>query len=272
VLFRSAYALGAPVLLVEPGSIPAEVSAEITRLGATKAVVLGGTGAVSSKVAADLATAGLSVERIGGGDRYGTSALIALRLRDASGETTLPTVFVATGAGYADALAAAPVAARLRAPILLTRQEKLPEPTAGALESLGTTRAVVLGGVGAVGPNVVARLSSEGIACERLAGADRFATGASVASWGLAHGMDLHEAVLATGRDFPDALAAGAYAARQDVNLLLVDNAGYAVPTGVAALLRARKSEVATITVVGGEGTVWLPIQQSAAQAIFTPR
>ncbi|TLM74799.1 MAG: cell wall-binding repeat-containing protein, partial [Actinobacteria bacterium] len=45
-----AHAYGGPILLTPPAALPASVTAEIARLGATSAIVLGGTGAVSAAV------------------------------------------------------------------------------------------------------------------------------------------------------------------------------------------------------------------------------
>jgi putative cell wall-binding protein len=267
-----AHALGAPILLVEPNRIPADVLAEIERLGATKAVILGGTGAVGTGVQSALDGAGVIWERIGGAGRYETSALIARRLKKALGGGQIGEAFMATGAGYADALAASPVAARMGAPILLTPTAGLSPSTITALSSLDTTHAVILGGTGAVSSRVVSGLSSLGITSERLAGGDRYSTADAIARYGLTRGLTMDEAVVATGLGFPDALGAGTYAARAGVNLLLVNNNLATLPPGVEDLLRTHRSEVATITIVGGEGSVWLPLQQQAAQAIFTPK
>jgi basic membrane protein A and related proteins len=72
-------ALDAPILLSEPTSLPTATRTEISRLGATHAIILGGTGAVSAGVQNDLATMGLSVERIAGTTRYQTADAVALR-------------------------------------------------------------------------------------------------------------------------------------------------------------------------------------------------
>ena len=53
---------------------------EIERLGATNAYIIGGTAVISDTVKATLEAKGLTVKRIGGRDRYETSALIAKEL------------------------------------------------------------------------------------------------------------------------------------------------------------------------------------------------
>jgi hypothetical protein len=77
-LLSSAY--GAPLLLVEKDSVPSSVAAEITRMKATRAIVLGGEAAVGSKVVTALRGLGVTtVERVKGSNRYDTSAAIAAR-------------------------------------------------------------------------------------------------------------------------------------------------------------------------------------------------
>ncbi len=73
-------ALDAPILLTRQDSLPSEATAEIVRLGATKAIILGGTPAVSSSVASAIdAIPGVSVERIAGANRYETANKVAAR-------------------------------------------------------------------------------------------------------------------------------------------------------------------------------------------------
>ena len=66
-------------------------------------------------------------------DRYGTAARAAV---DAYPEGA-DAVVVASGEVFADALAAAPLAAAFDAPILLTARDAVPEAPGQALEQLG---------------------------------------------------------------------------------------------------------------------------------------
>jgi putative cell wall-binding protein len=84
-----------------------------------------------------------AVTRIGGADRYITAADLS-RASFFPGE---PVVFVATGLGFADALAAA---AALRSPVLLARPTCLPAGVTAELERLNSDNIVVLGGTSAM--------------------------------------------------------------------------------------------------------------------------
>lgn len=172
---------GGPLLLTATAALPAATAAELDRLGATRAVLLGGEAAIGEAVASALRDRGLEVERVAGANRFATAAAIATRLGRA------PTAFVAEGGsadparGFPDPLSAAPYAAATGRPVLLATADGLPAETAAALEQLGTTETVVVGGPAAVGEDVVAELAERGHGPRRLAGADRYATSLAVA-------------------------------------------------------------------------------------------
>lgn len=88
-----------------------------------------------------------------GEDRYATAALVAARLY---GDVHM--LGVATGAGFADALALTPLLARRGAPLLLTPPDALAPQVADAL-GLGLHEVVLAGGDAAVAPAVAAAMS-----------------------------------------------------------------------------------------------------------------
>jgi putative cell wall-binding protein len=253
-----AHAHGAPLLLVPRGSLPASVSAEITRLSATKAIILGGTGAVGTAVENSLRTMlqSANVERIAGSSRYDTARLIAMRLRDryASGPGLGGRVVVATGATFPDAMAAAPFAAYKRYPILLTAAAAIPLETRNALSSLGATSTIVVGGTGAVSAGAMEYLAATGRHPERISGGSRYDTAARIASYAAANGCSFGTVVLATGVNFPDALVGGPLAARSAGVTLLTAGAGLSVDPENQVLEHA--SEIAEIDILGGTGVV----------------
>ncbi|HYM84184.1 MAG TPA: cell wall-binding repeat-containing protein [Candidatus Dormibacteraeota bacterium] len=85
----------------------------------------------------------------------------------------------------------------------------------------------------------------------RLAGADRYATAAAVSA---AFAPGVPAVYVATGRDFPDALAAGPAAARAGAPVLIVDGLAATVPPPIAAELTRLKP--ARIVIVGASGVV----------------
>lgn len=147
----AAAAEGGPLVLTEQGALPESVRSVLAELRPDRVYVLGGPGAVSDEVLDQLrAVAGAGgVARIAGADRYETAARVA-----SSAFPTAPTVFVATGVDFPDALAAVPAAAALGAPLLLASAAGLPPSTAAECRRLATARAVVVGGHGVL-PAVV---------------------------------------------------------------------------------------------------------------------
>lgn len=171
----------------------------------------------------------VAVSRIWGADRYAT----AVEISRAAFPGGAQRVYLATGEDFPDALAAAPVAGGDAAPILLTRKDALPDVTRDEVVRLSPSEVVILGGARAVDPGVeteVARL----VPTRRIAGEDRYGTAAAVAAEsGTRQGGTM---LLATGQNFPDALAAGVTAARLGAPLLLTAPDVLPSPTEVAVV------------------------------------
>ena len=138
-----------PVLLTEPDELTAATLAELERLAPHEVVLLGGHRAVAEPVEAALAETfgAAAVSRLAGGDRYETSGGIA---HTTFNPESVDTVFVATGHAFPDALAGAPAAGRLGAPVLLMRRDSVPAVVADEIERLEPQRIVVLGGPSAI--------------------------------------------------------------------------------------------------------------------------
>jgi putative cell wall-binding protein len=255
--------LDAPVLLTAASGLPAATAVQLRRLRPAEIVVVGGATAVADEVLAQL-QAFASVRRLAGNDRYQTAAAVA---RDAF-PGTVPVVYVASGGGFADALAGGPAAAHEGAPLLLTARDALPAATAEALEALAPERIVVLGGEAAVGAGVQARLGAYAARVERLAGEDRELTAAAVAERVFPTGSDpagsVATAFIATGVDFPDALAGGPAAARGGGPLLLTGPGGLSAASA-AQLRRLRPRSVA---VLGGAAALSDGVLAGAREAL----
>ncbi|WP_194398148.1 cell wall-binding repeat-containing protein [Microbacterium atlanticum] len=238
---------GAPTLLTLPDSLPDATAEALATLSPTTIRIVGGEAAVSAAVAAELAEYG-TVERVGGADRYETSALIA-----ADFPVGLPLVFVATGENFPDALAGGAAAARAEAPVLLTRSGDLPAATAEALTALQPQAVIVLGGSSAVSDAVFNAIQQIVPATTRLAGADRYDTAAMIA---LTYERDTAP-LLATGQAFPDALTGGALAGYLGVPLLLT--AGDALTPATLAALEQLSPQ--GLTILGGPNSVAPAVQ-----------
>lgn len=184
-----------------------------------------------------------AVQRLAGADRYATAATVSAK----SFAAGAPVAYVATGASFPDALAAGPVAARDRGPVLLVKAGSVPAATMSELKRLKPKKIVVLGGTSVIAQSVATTLGSVA-PVTRIAGVDRYDTAARLSRTFTA-GVPV--AYVAIGTNFPDALA-GVPATRGRGPLLLVSPAG--IPSSVKQeLLRLKPRE---IVVLGGTAAV----------------
>lgn len=176
-------------------------------------------------------TGGPTVARLSGDNRYATSAAIS---RDGFAPG-VPVVYVASGQNFPDALSAAPAAAYLGGPLLLTEPGGLPSVVATEIRRLAPARIVVVGGTASVASAVESQLAA--IApTERVSGDDRFETSRAVVADAFGSATTVY---LATGSNFPDALTASAAAASVDGPVILVNGGATTVDAATASLLES---------------------------------
>ncbi|MGA9286915.1 MAG: cell wall-binding repeat-containing protein, partial [Anaerobacillus sp.] len=203
-----AYKYDAPILLTEKYKVDSSVKKEIERLGAKKAIILGGPEAISTYVEYSLKSLGLKVERVGGEDRYETAVNIAAKLGGSPDKAIL-----ANARNFPDALSVASYAAQNGYPIVLTDDDQLPAVSKKILKA--TEEQIVVGGKDVIHEDIVANLSN----AIRYSGEDRYATSAAIAT---VLTPDADTAIVATGLKFADALAGSVLAAKENAAILLV--------------------------------------------------
>jgi len=264
-------AYGAPILLTRQDTLPPEVAAEITRLGADDVIVLGGTSAVSANVYNQLdALAGVSVERIAGNNRYETANKVAARtiaVMDGLGWYD-GHAFVATGANFPDALGASPLAAWEGWPIYLANPAWGSNAAMVAtMDAAGVNEAIVLGGTNVVSPAVESALDAALTSgAERIAGANRYETALRVAEMSVASGLSWDYAAIATGQNFPDALAGGVLQAKYGSVLLLTP--GTKLDAGVKTRLTTSRISIHEIHFLGSDAAISPAVRQEVMDAL----
>ncbi len=193
-------------------------------------------------------TTGKAVPRLAGADRYATAAALST----SAFSSAVPVVYVATGANFPDALAGGPAARVAGGPILLVEKWAVPDVTAKELSRLKPGRIVVLGGTAAIAAQVLTALDAYTTgSVSRVAGADRYATAASISHAAFASASVVY---VATGENYPDALAAGAVAAAARAPLLLV-RAGSIPASTLAELKRLDPDRVVIVGSTAAVGT-----------------
>lgn len=233
----------APLLLTHTLSLPAGVQDEIIRLKPTKIVVVGGTGAVSAAVFAQLKAMVPNTIRRAGADRYATARAVV-----AGAFPSATSVAVATGVNYPDALSAATLGPVLLVPSGSTH---LDAATMALLKQLKVAFVDIVGGVGAISASVDKSLENNYIQVFRYGGRNRFETNQLVNNAYFA--TTASRTYYVSGWDFPDALAVSAVGPRRQGQVYLVQP--NCIPAGVVKAISGTTAAT-RITLVGGPAVV----------------
>jgi putative cell wall-binding protein len=159
-------------------------------------------------------------------------------------------VYVASGENFPDALSAGPAAAKCGGPLLLVRPWEVPAVVLEEIAYLQPGEIVIAGGPNAVSPAVETALQA--IApVRRIFGADRYETSRNI----VADAFDSAQAVwLATGTNFPDALAASGAASAAYLPVLIVP--GNAPGLDAPSVQTIASLSPDTVAVAGGSAVV----------------
>ncbi len=242
----------APVLLTQPTQLPQATILELQRLRPRRIIVVGGTSAVSSPVfnqLLDLAGNGGAFRR-SGADRYATAARLVTSVF-----ASAPRIYIATGQSFPDALSGASPAVRDGAPLLLVRGDRVPSDIASAIQALRPTTIHVLGGASVISNTVLGDIQRlvPAASVQRISGSNRYATSVAVAFQRFVDTSAVRTVHVATGANFPDALAGGVAAGLTPAPLLLVPSSG-TVPRAV--IDEIARLGVQSIVVLGGTSAV----------------
>ena len=240
----AAAAAGSPLLLT--GSVPQVTADELDRLDPEDIVILGGEGAVDAGTHITL-SGWAAITRLSGANRYETAVAISQFVFPTDGSAD--TVVIATGTGFADALAGASLAALGNGPVLLTPPGSLPASVAAEITRLDPDQIFVLGGEAAVSASVFTQL--QGLATTtRIAGSNRFVTAVEISLEAFPDGAGV--VYIAVGTNFPDALAGAAQAAAAGSPILLTPS--NALPQYV--IDEITRLDPYAIVILGGTGVI----------------
>lgn len=153
------------------------------------------------------------IHRIAGYTQYDTSSAIAKE-----GWSQSDYAILAYGENFPDALAAAPLARKYSAPILLTEAQNLTSITKQTLQDLKVKNVFIVGGNTVVSSTVANQLQDIGINVTRLAGNDKYDTAIEIAKQlGI-----VQEISVVTGDDYADALSISSVTALTNSPIILV--------------------------------------------------
>ncbi len=253
---------GAPVLLTATKGLPTDIKNQVSRLGAERAIILGGTGSVSTTVESQLRSLGVtSIERIGGKDRFVVSADTAKRVAANSGSDT---AIIASGMVFPDALSASTIAGPTGMPILLVKDKTIPDAIQAFIKNHPNIKNyIVVGGPATVNDSVITKIKQlrSGAYVERIGGKDRYEVGINVAKFGVKNlGFGLDTLTVVRGDIFPDALSGAPLANFHEGPILLTTSAK--LEAKVNTFLQNNQSAIDNIYIVGGTGSVSTTTEQ----------
>lgn len=240
--------VGGSVLLTAKNNLPTATRQELRRLGAQRVLVVGGEGAITTRVERQLSNMGITPVRVGGNNRYQVAAAVAKRVGSPSG-----VAFVVAGDDPVAAISAGNAAAAMRVPLLYVSREKVPAATAAAIEQLGITKVYV---VGAAVPNAVLRQLPS---ATRIAEGNRYKTSAAVADLARRKGAGTHRVYLTRGDISRNGVLVGATGRLQ----LLSQSDGIG-----AAPRDFLKKHAQRVTLLGGTGALDAKVQRAACKAL----
>lgn len=203
----------------------------------------------------DIPTPDVEVKRLSGSDRQGTAVEIS-KVTFAPG---VPVTYIATGAKFPDALAAAPAAATQGGPLLLVDRDSMSPSVKQELARLQPQRIVVVGSALSVGDALYAELARYAGSIERIGGVDRYDTAEKIVRSAFPSGAST--AWIATGEKFPDALGASAAAGAVDAPVLLVNGGATSADPRTKGLLTDLGA--GSVTIAGSALSVGAGIENS---------
>ena len=177
-----ASAADAPILLTKKDSVPTSTMNEIKRLVAkgSKIYLVGGEHNISKEVEKQLVSEmNAEIVRLAGDDRNETSLKIAEELKVVK-DGGFTKYYVVGGDGLSDAMSIAAIAAREKAPILVTPADGLTKDAKKFLAE-NPLEATVVGGESKVSTQVLKDIKAKkNVSVTRIAGEDRHETNAKV--------------------------------------------------------------------------------------------
>ena len=237
----------APVLLTNKNSISDEVLDEIDRLKADKVVIVGGQSSISSSVESRLKKEDIKVTRIAGSDRFDTSDKLSQEVSRLSKKSNQ--AILVNGYKNIDALSVSSLATKEELPILLNGRNALNMSVRNRLKQMNVNKVYIIGGNNSISSDVEKELKGMQISVVRLSGTDRYETSANIAKYAY---KDFDEAIIASGENPVDALAASTLTGKKEAPILLTNR--NKIPKSIKKIIE--DMDIGKITIVGGENSI----------------
>lgn len=237
--------LNAPILLSiktqEDNKVISHISESVNVGG--NVYILGGEGSVSKGLETTLKEKGYNTIRLNGNDRYETNVSILNHVQVTKGTP----VFIVSGNNFPDALSVSGISAIRKYPILMVDKNTLNSKTEEYLKNLQPSKIYMIGSSYTISDNIENKIKSIcDSTIERVYGKDRYDTSVKLYKSFI---TDKTNVVLASGKNFPDALSSTLLSVNNNTTTLLV---GDLLKSEHTSIIKSCKN----LYILGGEGSI----------------
>lgn len=217
------YAVDAPILLNTKDYLEKENVELLKALSVEKVYIIGGEKAINSFIETDLKN-DYTVERIFGKTRFETSIEVAKKLQEITGNRS-KTAYGVSAESFADALSVSVGAAIGESPIIyLPTKGEIFDNIKDYLINIHS-EIIVVGGNKVIADEITGQLAMFGLAVDRISGANRYETCLKVNNYFDEKDFYAYQGLgFATGKNYPDALAAAAWCTVEGIPIVLIDD------------------------------------------------
>ncbi|MGC7873695.1 cell wall-binding repeat-containing protein [Desulfosporosinus sp. SYSU MS00001] len=235
-----AHKYNAPILLTDSSELNNDTAEELLRLKAHKVYIVGGYAVVSKNIDNKLSSLHIVAIRLAGNDRYDTALKVAQKVGLSKG------VFVAVGTDFPDALSAGPIAAANDMPLLLVPPYELTESQKVFLDRNRIPSSIIINN-----PELSNKVVQQFPNYEEINGDDPYERNINLITR-FEDSLNFDTLYIATGENFPDALAASALAPQCNNPLLLLE--GNTVSNPTSSFISS--NIVSQLCIMGGESVI----------------
>lgn len=239
------YLLDAPILLTEKDKLNKYAASELVRLDIKTVYIIGGIGVISAEVEDRLKELDIVPVRIAGSDRYETSVKIAEKVTEKL--ESLNAIVITTGEDFPDALSIAPIAAARSMPMLLMPKDYIPECIKDYLAEKIIAKTFIVGPTDIISEDVEKQLSNT----YRFDSTDKYERNLQIIRY--FDNINVYQLYIATGENYPDALAGSALAAKNNGAIILTNKNP---EIGDCFFINDISSYIHDFVVFGGTGAV----------------
>lgn len=260
-----------PILLTEAGSLADCTREALVDLSVSQVTVVGGPNTVSDAVLRSIESMGITVDRIGGANRYEVNMNIYNAVKDSWNGSM---VSIASGVNFPDALSMSPVSFKEAVPIFLVNEDGVLNSSqrkaiSDRMATAESPTIVIAGGPNSVSSGTEKDAQKMGTTV-RLGGADRFEASANIAKWAVGEGyLSWDGAAIAMGAKPYDALCGSILQGRTGSVLMVVEEGNS--NSHVLGLIESNRNAISSIKVFGGKASVPMDIRMDVADIFDIP-